>query len=152
MVDDKVTFDNSKNKTIDQQAATFGVLVTKIIDFLGKPLNDLVDATTLRARIEATFTNLKTQSSKGFLQFKPSESDKSSSWEYRLLLSFDPHPDKSKANRFYSLVTTIEIGAAFTEKSDWWNLTADTKGEFSAHLKSIELVIKDDFKAPATNV
>jgi hypothetical protein len=146
---DSLTFDEAQTQLINQQEATVDVMVQKIVDFLKKVLNVVIDVSALTARIESTFTNLKTEATNGFLQFQTSKNSKNSSWEYRVLFAVDPHPENPDANRFYSLVTTIEIGADITEETGWWGLTANTKKNFYANITGIELVVRDDFKAPA---
>jgi hypothetical protein len=146
---DDLTFDEAQNQSINQQEATVDIMVQKIVDFLKKVLNVVIDVSALAARIESTFTNLKTEATEGFLQFQTHKDSKNTSWEYRVLFAVDPHPENPDANRFYSLVTTIEIGADITEETGWWGLTSDTKKNFYANITGLELVVKDSFKAPA---
>jgi hypothetical protein len=145
---DELTFDDAQTQSINQQDATVGVMVQKIADFMLKVLNVVVDVTTLTTRIESTFLNLKTQSSQGFLQFKKSSSGQNSSWEYRVLFAIDPHPENTEGNRFYSLVSSIQIEANISDESGWWGLTRETKNNYSAKITALELVVKDNFKAP----
>jgi hypothetical protein len=124
-------------------------MVKNVADYLKHVFKFEVDVSALTASIKFTFTNLKTEASKGFLQFQTRKDSKNTSWEYRVLFAVDPHPENSGANRFYSLVTTIEIGADIAEETGWWGLTSDTKKNFYANISGMELIVNDSFKAPA---
>ncbi|KAF8593353.1 delta-endotoxin CytB [Ceratobasidium sp. AG-I] len=142
---DDLTFDMYKNTTINQSTATVDLMVSKIVDFLKQALKVLIDATELRATIEATFLNLKQSSEKGWANFSKSNESHNSSFTYRVLFAF---PNPKLPSDFYSLVTTVKLTADIKEESGWWGLTGSTSKNFAAVIDGLELVVTEGFKAP----
>ena len=146
---DDLTLDKFKNTTIAQSNNTVDTIVNKIVDFLIKALSIALNPTSIAAiaaTIEATYTNLKEESSEGFLDFNKSSDGHNSSWEYRIQFAF---PDENLPEYFYSLVTTILLVADIKEESGWWGLTSSTSKNFSATIDAMELVVKKGFTNPA---
>jgi len=145
---DDLKYDNIKTTTISQSESTVKTMVDKIVEYLVGVLRVDVDAATvnsLTATIQATFTNLKHNSSSGFLDFDTSSSGSNSSWEYRIYFVL---PDPNHADSFYSLVTTIVLEANVTTKTEWWGLVSHTSRNFSATIAAMQLVVKKGFRDP----
>ncbi|KAF6817203.1 hypothetical protein CPLU01_13650 [Colletotrichum plurivorum] len=108
---DDLVFNKFKSTTIAPSESTVQIMAERIVKFLFDVLSVSMQEGDIRAlisTIEATFINLKEKSSNGFLDFNNSNDGHNSSWEYRIQPAF-PIPDKPEY--FYSLVTTIKLGA-----------------------------------------
>jgi len=140
-----LTFDLFKNTTINQTTATVGIMVEKIVAFLRDALKVLIDATELKATIEATFLNLKQASEKGWADFSKSSSSQNSSYTYRVQFAW---ANPNIPTDFYCMVSTIKLEANIKEESGWWGLTSSTEKNFAAIIDGLRLVVTEGYKAP----
>jgi len=148
---DDLKLDNIKTTTIAQSESTVKTMVDKIVEYLVGVLMVVVDGSaiqSLTAAIEATFANLKKNSSSGFLDFDTSSNGQNSSWEYRTFIVL---PDPKFLDTFYSSVTTIRLVANVTTKVEWWGLVKHTSN-FSAIINAMQLVVKEGFTNPDPNL
>ncbi|KAF9258002.1 delta-endotoxin CytB [Marasmius fiardii PR-910] len=95
--------------------------------------------------VEGAFTDLKTTKDKGNADFSQSSSGVTSTWEYRIELSF-PNPDLDEF--FYSILATIKLEANIREESEWYRMTSSEKKVFRIEMDGMELMVMDGFKDP----
>ncbi|KAF6815632.1 hypothetical protein CMUS01_12405 [Colletotrichum musicola] len=145
---DYLAFNKFKGIVIDPNESTVQIMVERIVKFLfdvfSVPMQE-GDIRALISTIVATFINVKEKSSNRFLDFNNSDDGHDSSWEYRIQLAF-PIPDKP--DHFYSLVTTIKLGADASNASEWWGLVPSSSKIFSATIDAMELIVMKSFQNP----
>jgi hypothetical protein len=137
----------SETRRFSQSNADAGTMLDNIADYMANSLRVQVDREALREKINATFTNLKTSSDSDFLHFHSSSSGTNSCWEYRVLFSIDSSFSQNP-DRFHALVATIFLSADIFEEEEWWGLSREYRSDFSVEIRSVELLVRDDFNAP----
>ncbi|KAF9258010.1 delta-endotoxin CytB [Marasmius fiardii PR-910] len=143
---DDLLLEKFNNLDLSPQEQTVEDLITKIVDFLLSAFGVLlmpVEIDALTQTIETTFTNLKDAKKNNWADFKQTGSN--SSWEYRIHFAF---PNPNLPDYFYTLVTTIKLGADVTDEDWWFKLTTETKGNFSVDSDAMRLIVKKGFKDP----
>lgn len=117
-----------------------------IVDALCNQLDIQVDENELRANVYSTFTNLKRTSENGFANFYSSSSGTNSSWEYRTVYAYR---QPGESDKFFSMVTTIQLEADVESESWWWGLVGSTTATFEATITAEKFGVTKGFKDPA---
>ncbi|KAK7680365.1 hypothetical protein QCA50_016605 [Cerrena zonata] len=142
-----LNLDNTFSNAVTQSSCQVWQMAYKVADLLYQALpTGSVDVSALAATIEATFCNLKTVKSSGFLSFNKSTHESNSSWEYRIQSALPPRSDDP--NLFWSVISTVTLEADIKEESSWWGLEHHTTKRFSAYVTSARLAVRKGFIAP----
>ncbi|KAF9257992.1 delta-endotoxin CytB, partial [Marasmius fiardii PR-910] len=144
---DDLRADGFSNTRIYQDGQTIEAFVKKIVDFLGVALAVNLtpeDIARLVEHIERILTNLEVAKENNWAHFN--NTGASPSWMYQIRFAF-PYPDLP--DYFYSLVTTIKFQANSVRDETWWfQLTKETKGNVSADVDAMRLMVKKGFMDP----
>ncbi|EPQ55390.1 delta-endotoxin CytB, partial [Gloeophyllum trabeum ATCC 11539] len=131
---------------IDEDRRALPGILDWIVDALHNQLDIQVDESELRANVYSTFTNLQWAHSSGFADFSESSSGTNSSWEYRTVYAYRQPGD---ADKFFSMVTTIQLEADVESESWWWGLVGSTTATFEATITAEKFGVTKGFKDPA---
>ncbi|KAF9258004.1 delta-endotoxin CytB [Marasmius fiardii PR-910] len=143
---DDLEYDGFSNNRINQQGQTVEALVDKIVDYTRVVLNVNLTATDiaeLTRIILNMLTNLEGAQKNNLAHFNNTGTDPH--WLYKILFAF-PNPDLP--DYFYSLVMTIKLQKAVGDEAWWFRLAKETKGDISADIDAMRLIVKKGFRDP----